>query len=1170
MAKKSTLIAALLVSLYCSIFAGGQTDRGSITGIVTDSKGSVVPGAVVIATNLASNSASRTVTTDDGVFTIAALTAGSYRVRIEKNGFKTVERPSVVVAAATTARIDIALEPGQISEVLEITSGQTQLQTETAKVSTQVSNKLVDELPLVVGGAVRSPFDLAAITPEAKNLGDNAFALGGGQAGAWGVTLDGVTAGTGRFGTVQWTNVNAPSLDAITEFTVDTNGYKAEFGRASGGIMQFTSKSGTNSLHGTLYEFGRNDAFDARRFFETKRGVYKQHDFGFSVGGPIIIPKKVFGPIHYEGRSKSFFFVSAEWFRNRVGADSGIFSVPTPEMYEGDFSKWVDQNGKLIPIYDPATTRTVNGVTVRDPFPGNIIPKTRFSNYARAVLAQTGILRPNNGAAPGTSAYVRDNFINNSGTVLDPWTKWSIKIDHSFSEKSKVSYFYNRGEHLQQPGPNGFPQLPGLFHNFPRNVDQTSRSHRGNWSYVIKPTVVNYFYAGFTRFRDNNVHPNAVGGWKNKGICLINAFDCDENFPQITFTEFSTWGGPAADGSENHVYAFGDDLTITRGQHTFKMGYLYERIHYHGFGRQSVSGYIDANRLSTSIPGNNNLLTGGGSSFAAFLLGEAYGGGTENRRIVRQQFPSHSMYIQDDWKIRPRLTLNLGVRYEFTQPPIEADNKWSDFTPDKPNPRADGRPGALRFAGFGTGRENSRTLVGGWYGGIGPRLGLAYSFDDKTVIRASIARSFGVIKATAGSTHFEGAITIFRPASTDLGITPAFRLDTGLPPFPAPPSIDPSFSNGNDTAWWNNDATRMPENYNWTLSVQRQLPHGFVLEGEYNAAIGTHLTAYNLNFNQLPFSVFQKYGRELLQRNINSPEAIAAGIPKPYPSFNGSVAQALRPYPQYLNINTWDGNGDRTGHSSYHAGVVKLEKRYASGLTLQSSYVFSKMLSDVDYYGSGNRRSLDHYNLKLEKSISGLDQTHNLKVNYIYELPFGKGKRWLSAGVGAALLGGWRLSGTHQYASGLPLAFTNSNSYLIFNGDRGGIYINQGYDGWIVPHDNPDWRGADRYFQPRSFFGQQPANLLPNSTRYNPKIRQPWIVNENFSLAKSFAFTEKVKLDFRVEAFNAFNRVRFNPGAANAGATTPAPINIDDPNFGKVTSTLNDPRRLQFGLKLYF
>ena len=407
----------VLLLLLCATLALAQSDRGVITGSVTDSTGAVIPGAEVVVTNEATNVSARTETTASGDYTVPSLPPGRYRVRVAAEGFKAFERTNVILIAGGTVRADAAMELGQMTESISVVSTLAQIQTETAKVTTQVSTKMVDELPLVVGGAMRGAFDLATITPEANIPdidSDKAFNIGGGQAGSYGATLDGVSILTGRFNSIQWANVNTPSVEALTEFTVETTGFKAEYGRAQGGMITFASKSGSNELHGTIYEFLRNDALDARRFFEDKKGVYKQHDFGFSVGGPVLIPKI------YNGKNRTFFFATGEWFRNRVGASSGVFSVPTAEMYEGDFSNWVDSAGKQLPIYDPATQRPGPGGKgfVRDPFPQNLIPKGRFSTLTTNYLKIVGNeVRPNNGAAPGTSDYVRNNYINNSGTA---------------------------------------------------------------------------------------------------------------------------------------------------------------------------------------------------------------------------------------------------------------------------------------------------------------------------------------------------------------------------------------------------------------------------------------------------------------------------------------------------------------------------------------------------------------------------------------------------------------------------------------------------------------------------------------------------------------------------------------------------------------------------------
>jgi hypothetical protein len=1162
------ILQCMSFTLALTATAWAQTDRGIITGSVTDATGAVVAGANVRARHLGTNVEAATTTTNSGDYTIPSLVPGNYAVRVEQQGFKASQIANLILPAGGTVRADVRLEIGQVTESIEVSTDIAQLQTETSKISTQVATKMVDELPLVVGGAMRGAFDLALITPEANQPEgvpggeDKSFNIGGAQGGSYGATLDGVSILTGRFNSVQWANVNTPSVDAITEFSVETNGFKAEYGRAQGGMITFASKSGTNEIHGTAYEFLRNDMLDARRFFEAERGKYKQHDFGWSVGGPVYIPKI------YDGRNRTFFFASGEWFRNRVGAASGRFSIPTPEMFQGDFSNWVNANNVLLPIYDPGTTRPnpAGAGFIRDPFPGNRIPQGRFAELSRNYIREFGdVLRPNNGAAPGTSDYVRNNFINDSGTAIDPWTKFSVKADHNFGLNDRVSFLYNYGSHDREPGPDGFPGLPYPF-NQNRIDTQYSDVYRATYSKVLSPRVVNYMFGGVNFWKEAHFAQTLDGNWSQRGICLRDAWDCDRNLLRVDFSDYSNWVANAYDGSENFTFSFGNDTTITTGKHTLKFGYLWERIHYNGFGQQTIGGRVTGDRRMTSVPNDNNLNTGGGNGFASFLIGQAFAGGTENDRFVGQQWRSHAWYIQDDWKVTPRLTLNLGLRYEFTLPPLEQEDRWSDFTPDRPNPRAENIPGALRFAGFGPGRENSRTITPGWYGGIGPRAGLAYALNNKTVMRASIGRTFGVVKTVTGSTHFDGAILIFNASSLDNGVTPAFLYDQGLPPYTRPPVIDPSFSNGGTPAFWDNEAVRLPENYQWTYSIQRQISSTMVLESSYNATMGAHLVAGLKRINQLPFSVYERFGRNILATNVNAPAAIAAGITRPYSNIDCefsttcapvSVAQALRPFPQYRDINTRAGHGDKSGHSTYHAWVTKLEKRYSAGLTLQTSYVLSKLLTDADSY-DGDNSAMDHFNRGLEKSIGRYDQTHNIKASYIWELPFGRGKAWMNTGPAAAVLGNWRIAGTHFYFSGYPLSMNNSNNYLIFNGRNAATVPT--YDGWLTQQANPNWLGDDRFFQAPSFFGPQPLDRLGNATRYNPKARARWGLEENFSVAKSFIITEAVRMDFRWELFNALNRFRPATGSTN----------VQDPNFGRVQSQLNQPRRMQLGLKLYF
>jgi Carboxypeptidase regulatory-like domain len=1183
---------ALLCALAFAMFA--QSERGSISGEVRDSTGAVMPGVRVTLTDLDTNTTSTATTNDAGGFTFPNLPVGRFVLRAQKEGFRPAVVSNITVNASASVRADVTLEIGATQQAVEVQAAAAQLQTEDAKTSSTVTNKMVDQLPLVVGGTLRSPFDLASLTPESKNVGgDNGFVLGGGQAASYGTTLDGVSTNTARALSMSWVSSNAPSLEAVTEFTVDSNGFKAEYGHAGGGVMTFVSKSGTNDYHGSAYEFLRNNDFDANRFFSNRAGlpraIYKQNDFGASAGGPIWIPKL------YNGHNKSFFFFAYEGFRNRAGATAFTTTVPTPEMYNGDFSKWVDASGKQIPIYDPTTQTTgANGVVTRTPFPNNQIPKNLFDPLAVKALsvfqAGAGPLMPNTGAAPGTVGYVNNNYNVASGSQVSPINKLSIKGDHIFSERDRISGYYGYDRESLVPGPDGPSTLPGLYTNY-NDLRQDSDVVRFSWDHTFSPTKFNHFYAGGNNWRQNHNPPQEyIGNWKDK-LCLPNVPDCNQNLLNLTFSNgYGGWGGNANNGSENTVYAFNDDFTWIRGAHTFKFGGMFQLTHYNGFGRQCVSGCVGFSFTETGLPGNTNL-SSGGNPFASFLLGYADSGQLDTVRFIGQQWPYYAGYFQDDWRISPKLTINLGLRWETQLPPTGLEDRWADFSPTTPNPAANNIPGAVIFAGSGQGRQGSRTLADSYFKAFGPRFGFAYSLNSKTVIRGGYGRSFGQIQTTTGSAHNMGNTLTQTFSNGSNGIQPTFLLNQGLPAWTAPPFINPSVSNGSSVSWWQgSEATRPPEDNNFNLSIQRQLTSSIVLEGSYNAVIGSHLVSGLLNYNQVNPAYLNQYGASLLTSPINSPAAVAAGFTPPFPGFQqlwgsrATVAQALRPFPQYTTIDTAAGQGDHSGHSTYHSGIIKLEKRYTNGLTFQTSYVFSKLLTDSDSYwpgtacpgvggylgltpNAGCTQAANFYNRSLEKSIGEYDITHNFKLGLVYDLPFGKGHKMLNHGIGAAILGGWHVSSINYYASGTPVTVNTTVSQPIFGG-RQVAYVNS-YNGWQPNFNGSFDPSVNNFFVPYGtgpFPTQGPGTNLSgigNVTRFNPKLRYFPNLNENMSVAKSIPIKEQIRLDFRAEAFNIFNRVRFGTGS----------LTLQDPNFGHLTSNgdlLNTPRQLQLALKLYF
>ncbi len=1151
--------------LALSLFAFAQSERGNITGSVTDPTGAHIANATVVVTNTATNTAQQVSTTNSGEYSVPNLSPGQYRVDVSTPGFRRYLQDGVTLTAGATVRIDAELQVGQISEAIEVKAQAPQMQTEDAKISTAVQNKLVDELPLVVGGALRSPFDLVSTVPESKGSG-NTLSIGGGQAAGWSATLDGLSVNTNRSADASETAYLTPSVESITEFAVDTNGFKAEYGQASGGVITFASKSGTNQMHGTAYDFLRNDDLDARGFFAPTRSIYKQNDFGVSAGGPVTIPKL------YNGRNKTFFFLSYEGFRNRIGSNGTVLTVPTPEMYQGDFSNWVNAKGQQIPIYDPASTRAnPNGSgSIRDQFPDNKIPISRFSAISAAILPYAKTVIPNRpGLVPGTAGYISNNYVSSGGTTTTPTDKGSVKIDQSLGGSHHLAFFYNRTRFDSEPGASGPSGLPiPLWNGQVSHYDAALYRLSEDW--MISPRLFNHFSIGGNQFSKNSYSPNSGGNWANK-VCIKNAVDCNVNFPVIGFSEFTGWGSTAYNGTEQPSWSLKDDISFIKGAHTMKFGYAFQSQRANGFGQQNIAGQAGFSFLETAVPGATGFTSG--SSFASFLLGAADTGATETIRYLPQTFDYHGFYAQDDWRITRKLLLNYGLRYEYTQPPVAGADQYSDFSPTTPNPAVNNRPGALVFAGNGTGRSGTRSLIPGWYGGWGPRLGLAYSLNSKTTIRSGFARSFSRVTVVASSSHYAGFIGQYNFASTNQGITPAFNWDQGLPSYPLPPQINPAFVNNQNVDYWQGqNATRAPESLNWTFSIQRELARDMMFEADYNASVGTHLQSGIVNINQVPMSVvnglIQQYGAtqaiNLLNSNITSATAVAAGIPIPYPNFTNSavqrsqtVSQSLRPYPQYLTIDTSQSGGDKSGHSSYHAMVLRLNRRFSGGLTFQGSYVFSKLLTDSDTYYANGGFAQDQGNRRLEKSIGKFDITHSVKLNTVYELPFGKGRRWMTHGFASQVIGGWRVSAIQVYASGYPIAVTRNSPLPIFNGVTR-PYITS-YDNWRAPVSGDFDPAKNLFFDPTAF-PAQPRDLLGNATRANPKVRAFPFLNENVSLGKAFNITERFRLDFRAEAFNLFNRTVF--AAPNA--------NLNSTSFGVISAQSNSPRQMQVALKLYW
>jgi hypothetical protein len=628
--------------------------------------------------------------------------------------------------------------------------------------------------------------------------------------------------------------------------------------------------------------------------------------------------------------------------------------------------------------------------------------------------------------------------------------------------------------------------------------------------------------------------------------------------PRIQFSDtYSNWSDETKNTGQqvNNTLQFADTVSSFRGNHSFKAGLDMRWMQTNGADSANQQGLFYFSSNESAFPSASGR-SSTGNAFASFLLGAVDNASYNGLFVVpANRYRYMAMFVQDDWRVSRRLTLNYGLRWDLFSPRREAHNNFSSFDPSVANPGAGGLPGAIAFLGSGPGRDNSRnSFADSDYKNFGPRIGFAYQALRNTVIRGGYGLYYAQGNATAGLRSSQRFIYGFNAApsyaSSDAGVTPAFSWNDGFPTtWPKPPFIDPTVQNGSDVTMIGRGDGRPPYFQNGQFSIQQMLGSRWLVEAAYVTVKGTRLGTNLMALNQVD-PKYLSLGATLTQ-NINSAAAAAARIPLPYAGFNGSVAQALRPYPQYLGITNVS---NPNGNSTYNALQTKVTKRLSNGFTILASYTWSKSLSDGDVMAGGGPSGQDFYNRRLEKSLSTNDIPHIVALAYTWELPFGKGRRFLTTGIASRVAGGWQITGIQQYQKGRPFAITATNTLPIFNGVlRPNALVDVPRD---LDHPNPltnPWYNRAAFAIPDNY-------AYGNSSRYYTDLRQQGMMNESFGLIRRFRIREKATLMFRAEFFNVFNRVQF--GAPNG--------NVTSTSFGRVSTQANAPRQGQVALRIDF
>lgn len=1126
-------LLGLVAFLSVTNVASAQTDRGTIEGIVTDTSGASIADASVEVLRTETNDVISLRTNDLGRFYAPNLPLGTYEVTVEKEGFRSGRMAGIVLQSQSSARADFELSPAAVAETVEVSAQAPIIDASTPTITQQLTTKQIQELPLIQVGRKRDITAYLRFLPGVDRASTWGARVNGSSPGNSEIFLDGAPASQGNVrGGIQ---ENGPAIEQIGEFSIVTNSFNAEYGRTGSWFTNIVIRSGTNEFHGSVYDYFANDALNARSFFQDRPNVVRQHEGGFTLGGPVYVPGI------YNGHNKTFFFFGQQLVFNRQTGSGSLFTAPREDFRNGDFRRFLDASGNVIPIYDPLTTRPDGaGGFARDQFPGNRIPADRISPISRRILDLVPL--------PDIADAQQNNFRNRTGSGSYDNYVSTIKVDHSFNGWHKLSvtysYQYNprviAGQGWGVDSPLEGSQSPKFIR---------SNTGRINYDWIINSNLLSHITIGVDRYNNSTQQVSQFQDWNNQ--LGIRGVSWDQGaFPVINFgggtASPRNLGGGDFSTNANGRYTLTGNLVWTKGRHSMKFGGAYWPEYANAREGFQSSGRFSFSNLSTSQP-NSDRYTAFGSSFASFLLGDVSSAFIREPYARGARYRSGALFAQDEWRATPDLTLSFGLRWEWNAAPSEPNGVASGFDPTLPNPGASGRLGALVFAGEGEGRTGRKALSDSWYKGFSPRLGVAYQLTPKTVVRAS----GGIYYAPGFRTRliaygFDNASDIDSPT----GYSPVYNWSRqGFPQdFPRAPFIDPAFQNDQDVSSILPGTSRMPQILSWTFSVQRALTKSFAVEASYIGSKSTHLILSGSQSNMNVLDRSHLALGNLLFQDIDSAAAREAKILPPYPEFvtqrNRTVGQALRPYPQYLDVTeAWGPHGI----ARYHSLQIKANKRYdATGVTLLAFYTWSKNMTNVeggpiDFSPSDGAIQYPPDRAG-EVSVSRDTSPSVFVASGSYELPFGPGKPFLNGGgVWGRLLGGWQVAAYVRYASGQPLAITATNAL----GSLGYPSIRANYvggDPYLVTNPRELDPARDRYLNSAAFAAPSTFEL-GDTARTLDWVRGFTEKSEAISVTKRIAITEGVRAIIRADIQNPFNFVRWNNPSTN----------ITSADFGRVT-----------------